>query len=198
MRKMIRHGLSGTRQYQIYKLMKSRCYNKNHMHYNLYGGRGIYICKEWLDDFRNFYNWSINNGYSDELSIDRINNNEHYYPENCRWVNAVTQANNKSTNRTVTIGNENKTLAMWGRDERCQVNIKQFTGRIRYGMDPEKALNTPKTRKTTSIKRYECFGEIKKLPEWAKDERCVVGYNTLKDRLRIGWGNRRCFNAKKR
>lgn len=108
------HGLSGTRLYHIYYSMYDRCYNENNKNYNDYGKRGILICDEWLNKengFVNFYNWSINNGYNDKLSIDRINNNESYSPNNCRWANILIQANNKRSNTIIEIDNEKYSLA---------------------------------------------------------------------------------------
>lgn len=91
------HNMSNTRIYKIHRGMKGRCYNKAYPKYKNYGGRGIIICDEWLGDngFINFYNWSMANGYSDELSIDRINNDGNYEPSNCRWATPKEQANNK-------------------------------------------------------------------------------------------------------
>lgn len=89
------HGKSGTRLHRIWKAMHSRCYNKNFHAYNHYGGRGITICDEWLHDFQAFHDWAIVNGYKDNLSIDRIDNDKGYSPDNCRWVTMEEQNKNK-------------------------------------------------------------------------------------------------------
>lgn len=107
------HKQSGTRLYQIWQGIKKRCYNKHDTRYHRYGGRGITVCNEWQKDFMNFYKWAINSGYSDGLTIDRIDNDKNYTPENCRWVDIKTQCNNRSTNIKITIGNAEKTLTEW-------------------------------------------------------------------------------------
>lgn len=89
------HGLSGTRIFKIYKAMKNRCFNKKTPQYKDYGGRGIFVCDEWLSDFTAFYCWSLSNGYADHLSIDRIDNDLGYSPENCRWATKQTQSENR-------------------------------------------------------------------------------------------------------
>lgn len=85
------------RIYTIYRNMLGRCYNKNKLHFENYGGRGIEVCEEWIGEFGfvNFCEWSMNNGYSDELTLDRIDNDGNYEPSNCRWVDLYVQANNK-------------------------------------------------------------------------------------------------------
>lgn len=90
------HGLKhkNKRLYSIWKNMKQRCTNSNIESYENYGGRGISVCELW-SDYGEFYKWSINNGYNDELTIDRINNDGNYEPGNCRWVDKITQARNK-------------------------------------------------------------------------------------------------------
>ncbi len=89
------HNFSRTRIYTIWCGMKARCFNVNNPRYKDYGGRGISMCDEWNNSFINFYNWSIQNGYKSSLSIDRINNDLGYFPNNCRWTTAKEQANNR-------------------------------------------------------------------------------------------------------
>lgn len=89
------HGGSRSRLYEIYHGMKKRCYNPNCKAYARYGGRGITICDEWLDSFESFREWALSNGYQDNLSIDRIDNDGLYAPENCRWESSATQRRNR-------------------------------------------------------------------------------------------------------
>lgn len=96
--------------------MKNRCYNKNNTAYENYGGRGIGVCQEWLDDFINFYQWTMANGYRDDLTLDRIDVNGNYEPSNCRWATQETQCNNKRDNAKVTYKGETKTITQWARE----------------------------------------------------------------------------------
>lgn len=107
------HGMSETRIYRIYHKMKLRCYSKVNSAYPSYGGRGITICDEWLNDFMSFYNWSMSNGYADDLSIDRIDNDKGYSPDNCRWATKKQQANNTRSTIFLTYKGETKPVSEW-------------------------------------------------------------------------------------
>lgn len=110
-----KHGLSSTRLRRIWTSMKTRCYNPKSNSYSGYGGRGITICDEWRSDFETFYAWAIENGYRDDLQIDRKNNDGNYEPSNCKWSNRSEQASNRRTTHLETINGETHTLAEWAR-----------------------------------------------------------------------------------
>jgi len=110
-----KHGQCKTRLYNIWGNMIWRCENPKASIYYLYGGRGITVCEEWRKDFKTFWIWANNNGYSDELSLDRIDNDKGYSPDNCRWATQIEQSNNKRTNQRITINGETHTIAEWAR-----------------------------------------------------------------------------------
>lgn len=94
----ITHGMTGTRLYGCYKGMMSRCYRKKDIHYKAYGGRGIVVCDEWKNNAKAFIDWAITHGYSDDLTIERIDVNGNYEPSNCTWIPMSEQYKNKQSN----------------------------------------------------------------------------------------------------
>lgn len=114
----VKHGGKKERLYSVWKSMKSRCLNKNDPSYNRYGGRGISICSDWLD-YAKFRNWALFSGYDPKseyrkCTLDRINNDGNYCPENCRWVTQKIQNNNRSSNHYVTNSDGvSRTLSGW-------------------------------------------------------------------------------------
>lgn len=143
------HNKRYTKLYEVWKTIKQRCLNPKNKSYHNYGGRGIVVCKEWLNDYSSFYNWSMENGYKEGLTIDRINNNGNYEPSNCRWATRVVQCNNTRLNKYITINNETKSLADWCR----HYNISYSLVRQRIyisNWDVIKAITTPPKKFKTS------------------------------------------------
>ena len=134
--KVKKHGLRYTRIYKILDCMKERCYNKNKDNYYLYGARGITVCKEWLEKDNgiiNFYTWAINNGYKENLTIDRIDNNGNYEPSNCRWATMKEQGRNKRNNYLITYKGETHCLSEWA--ETFNINRTTISSRLKNGWD---------------------------------------------------------------
>ena len=109
------HGKSHTRIYVEWQNMKQRCFDPKDKSYPDYGGRGISICPEWVGEHgaKNFISWAYENGYKDDLQIDRIDNNGNYCPENCRWATKKEQANNRRSNILITYNGKTQTLKQW-------------------------------------------------------------------------------------
>lgn len=147
--KRSRHGFSGTRIYKTWRNMKSRCYNPNASKYYLYGGKGIKVCEEWKNDFMSFYNWAMANGYKDDLTIDRIDSDKDYCPENCKWATVKEQNShlkfvnkrNPFEKKMITYKNETHCLKDWAKKK----NLKEKTLLARYerGWSVERMLETP-------------------------------------------------------
>lgn len=109
------HGHSGERLHAIWVGMKSRCYNSHRKNYKDYGDKGVVVCDEWKENFEAFYNWAMANGYSDDLSIDRIDSDGNYEPSNCRWADSVIQMNNRTCAAIIECNGEKHTVAEWSR-----------------------------------------------------------------------------------
>lgn len=109
------HGLAGSRIYKIYYAMRARCYNPKRWNYDKYGGRGIRVCDEWMSDFMNFYEWAMASGYDETKSIDRIDPNGNYEPQNCRFTDASIQGLNRNTQSNNSTGCKGVTLLKSGK-----------------------------------------------------------------------------------
>ena len=138
-----KHGMHKTRIYHIWSDMKSRCLSEKDNAYCYYGGRGITVCDEWKNEngFIAFKNWAYANGYSDDLSLDRIDVNGNYEPDNCRWVTQKIQSNNRRDTIYLTMDNETHALTIWA--EKINVRRGVLYWRKTHGWSDEKTLTTP-------------------------------------------------------
>lgn len=133
----ITHGESNSRLYEVWASMKKRVLNPNSERYVNYGGRGIEICKEWME-YEPFSEWAKNNGYADNLSLDRVNVDGNYEPSNCRWVDNITQMNNTTANHYLEFDNKKLTIAEWSRE--TGINEGTIRSRLRRNWSIERAL----------------------------------------------------------
>ncbi len=139
-----KHGLHQNPLYKKWQGMKTRCTNKKAANYHDYGGRGIKVCGEWEHDFLSFYKWAIANGYADGLTLDRIDVNGDYCPENCRWATIEEQNNNQRNSRVLTHNGKTQTVGQWAKE--TGLNYQTIRRRIDIlHWSVEKALTT-KTR----------------------------------------------------
>lgn len=132
------HGGYGSRLHKIWEGIKSRCGCSSDHSYKRYGGRGITVCDEWLHSFEAFRDWALANGYRDDLTIDRIDNDGPYCPENCHWATMKQQNNNQSRNRVITHNGESRTLAQWA--ELTGINPETLRNRLNKGWSTDRAL----------------------------------------------------------
>lgn len=154
-----KHGMFGTRIYNVWHTMKERCYVKSHINYNIYGGRGIKVCPEW-QEFIPFMEWAYSNGYNEnaprgQCTLDRIDQNGDYCPENCRWVSMSIQANNKTDNVYLEYQGTTDTLSNHAR--RVGISPVLAEGRYLKGME------------LSDIFKVGRVGEIKKVAQYDKD-----------------------------
>lgn len=126
--------------------MITRCENPARPFYYRYGGRGITVCPEW-HDFAVFQAWAWANGYAQDLTIDRIDNDSGYEPANCRWTTQQVQMNNTCRSRRIEAFGEIKTVAEWSRDPRCSIRAQALYDRlVKLAWEPERAISTPRQR----------------------------------------------------
>lgn len=193
-----------SRLQRIHHHMIERCYNPNCKDYKNYGGRGITVCEEWRDKTKvnlngylynkgtlNFCNWAYSNGYSDELSIDRVNVNKNYEPLNCRWVNSKVQANNTRTNRFIKYQGKTQTLSQWC--DELGLSYDKIESRINAcNWSIERAFETkvdPKLRMIT----YK--NKTQSLADWCRE--LGLKYSTIERRLnRFSYSVDKAFEKK--
>jgi hypothetical protein len=145
------HGMSKAPLGKVFQAMKQRCYCESCNIYYRYGGRGIYICDEWLEDRNTFFIWANSNGYKKGLQIDRIDNNGPYSPENCRWVNNTINNRNKRTNRLLTF--EGKTLPSIEWAEEKGIVSGTIASRLARGHSVEEALSVGRLKAEESCRK---------------------------------------------
>jgi hypothetical protein len=158
------HHMTNTRLHNIWDTMKARCHRQNSKDYKNYGARGITVCEEWRNKFENFYQWAIDNGYEEYLTLDRKDVNGNYEPTNCRWATTKEQGNNTRYNRYITINGETNTIAEWS--QITGIGPKALRYRIESGWD-EKDLLLP----VGVHKVYITVGnETKTIKEWSREK----------------------------
>lgn len=181
------HGGRKERLYGIWAGIKNRCLNPNEPAYIHYGGRGIVICKEWLNSYDTFKKWALSHGYEENLTIERINVNGNYEPSNCKWITKAAQNYNKTDNVFITYNGETKILKQWA--DEFGIPKETIRGRLLRGVDIEHLFDK---RELVSI-TYN--GETKPIIEWAKEMR--MEYNTILKRYRRGLTPEQIFDKSK-
>ena len=149
-RRSTKHGLCrpGHRHplYYVWWTMIQRCSNPKTEMFHAYGGRGISVCDEWRNSSKSFFDWALSHGYRRGLSIDRIDSNGNYCPENCRWATAIQQANNQRTNHMITINGVTMTAAMWARSRNWDPDVVH--SRLNHGWSEYDAVMKPYSPRT--------------------------------------------------
>lgn len=183
------------RLFRTWKTTLYKCASKNHISYKYYGGKGISVCEEWLT-FSNFVNWSNNNGYTDKLTLDRIDNSKDYNPDNCRWVTWKVQENNRSNNVLIEIDGVTKNLYEWS--EISNISKEELTYRYNKQVPSDEFLNkdfdVKRFIKLKSNKTITHNGITKTIKEWSIFLNCSE--QTLYHRLKAGIPNEELFNFK--
>ena len=159
-----------TRLNHIFEKMKERCFYKKDIHYSNYGGRGITVCDEWNtpnshEGWKRFKKWALENGYNDTLTIDRIDNNKGYSPDNCRWVTPKVQSNNRRTNRYITYKGQTKTVAEW-----CDIlNLDYYKVKQRLNRDHWSVEKAFEIKCDARLKLVTYKGRTQYLAEWCRE-----------------------------
>lgn len=164
----------------IYNGMRLRCYNENNVNYKYYGGKGVTICDEWLLSFENFFDWAINNGYNENLTIDRIDSEKEYSPDNCEWSTKKEQAYNRSMSVKLTLNGRTMYMTEWA--EELEIDKKILSWRYNNGWSDEEILSRPRDYKESKLLLN---GETHSMSEWSRITGIKVA--TISDRMKKGW-----------
>lgn len=158
---MYKHGGKGTRLYRIWTAMKTRCYNHNSQAYHNYGLRGIKVCDEWLNDFGEFKKWAYDNGYNECLTIDRVDNDGDYTPDNCKWSTVLEQCNNTRKNIKLCYNGDYRTISEWARV--LDINVATLSHRYRKGYSTPQILGYQPlvfNRKARAVEQLNLNGDV--------------------------------------
>lgn len=166
------------RLYRIFYAMKTRCYNPHHKSYPIYGGRGITVCDEWRNNYDAFKEWALENGYNDDLTIDRIDANGNYEPMNCRWLTMQDQILNKRNSKTFSVGDE--TLSLHGISVKYNIPVAYIKKKLNDGLDINKIIQSyrPKERHNLPNNIRHILNEM--------SQKTGISYQTLSQRFKNG------------
>ena len=180
-----------TKLNNVWKCMRERCNNPNNISYKIYGARGICVCEEW-SEYSAFKRWAIDTGYKDGLTLDRIDVDGNYEPDNCRWATRKEQARNRRNNRIVEYKGEKLTLAECA--ELKGVSPSTLRNRLNYGWSIEEAMETDV--RPDGIKLLTHNGQTHTIPQWVK----LTGISkaAIYGRLKLGWDTDRILTTPNR
>lgn len=175
------HNATRSRLYKTWSNMKSRCYNPKNNRYHRYGARGITVCDEWRSDFEAFQQWAHSAGYREDLTIERIDNDKGYHPDNCRWATRKEQSNNRENNILISYGGEAHTLSEWAE----KLGIDYHTLLRRYHFLKWSIKDTLTTPVKDSERLLELNGQVYNMADWGR----ITGFGkeVIRSRLRSGW-----------
>jgi hypothetical protein len=172
--------------YKVWHAMRKRCNRVDSPSYKNYGGRGIRVCDEWNESFDAFVLWCAENGWRPRTSIERIDNDGHYEPSNCRFANAKEQGRNRRSNRLVTAFGVTMSVSEWA--DRYGIYHRTVIGRLNRGWSPERAVSIKartKTPRQNLTSMLTARGQTKHIEQWAKD--LGVGRSCIEYRISLGW-----------
>ena len=183
------HGMTKTRTYNVYRNLFQRCYNPKSKEYKNYGARGIKVCDRWLNSFKNFLE---DMGESPKgLTIERINNNGNYEPENCKWATYLEQNNNTRRNSYLTHQGETLTVAQWSK--KLGINKDTLLGRKERNWSDELALITPVKSEMAKNQYLTLNGETKTISQWSQE--LNIHRDTLFSRKYSGWSDEKILTT---